>query len=134
MEQVDLEEEELGEGIENINVDEEEPISQLPLYMSPRKLTTKVTKDPDGVRFSICTPFPPKYVPFEGEFLALVPQLHMEDWDLSYRAKLPHFEPRKYLKMVYYEEAGVMRIKPITWVAGIHYVGLLKMLFIPHFE
>jgi hypothetical protein len=62
-----------------------------------------------------------------------VPQLCMEDWDLADRAKFPHFEPSKYLKMVYYEEVGVTRVEPMTWATGIQCVGLLNMLTVPHF-
>lgn len=70
MESVDLEDEELETGVEDISVDEAKLISRLPPYMLSRKLIAKVTKGPDLVKFSICTPLLPEDVPFEGELLA----------------------------------------------------------------
>lgn len=107
MEPVDLEEEELETRVEDISVHEVEPIFWLPPYMFLRKPTARVTKDPDAVKFSICTPLMLEDAPFEGALLVQVPQLHMEDWDLAIRAKFPHFELRKYPKIVYYEDVGV---------------------------
>ena len=79
METVDLKEEDLGAIIEDVNFNEDKPISWLPPYMPPWKLTAKVTKDPDAVKFSTCTPLQPEDVPFEGALLTQVPQLCMED-------------------------------------------------------
>lgn len=62
-----------------------------------------------------------------------VPQLHMEDWDLADRAKFPNFKLRKYLKMVYYEEASVACIEPMTWAVRIQHARLLNMLSVPNF-
>jgi len=57
MELVDVEDEELEIGIEDISVNGTEPISWLPLYMSLGKLTARVTKDLDAIKFSIFTHF-----------------------------------------------------------------------------
>ena len=72
-------------------------------------------------------------MPFKGELLAKVPQLVMEDWELAYKAKFPHFESIKYLKMVYYEESGVTRVEKMNWTDGIEHINLLNMLVVPHF-
>lgn len=69
MELIDLEKEELETGVEDISVDEADPILWLPSYMPSRKLSIKVPKDPNVVKFSTCTPFLPEDVPFKGALL-----------------------------------------------------------------
>jgi len=68
-------------------------MSNFPPYMSPRKPTAKVTKDPDSIKYKIFTPMLLEEVPIEGELLAKVPHLCMEDWDLNDRNKYPQFDP-----------------------------------------
>jgi len=64
----------------------------LPPYIPPWRLTAaKATKDPDGVKYNIFTPFLPKKVLVEGELLGKVPQLCMEDWDFNNHNKYPQF-------------------------------------------
>jgi len=87
--------------------------------MMSQKPTSKVTRDPDAIKFKVFTPPLPEDIPIEGDLLARVLQLHMEDLDLNGRSKHPQFEPNKYLKYVYYEEAGVIRVEPLPWVVGI---------------
>jgi len=133
MDPQDLDEEELAIRFVDINIDEVELISRLPLYMSSRKPTAKVTKDLDSIKYKIFTPLLLEEVPIEGKLLAKAPNLCMEDWDLNDRNKYPQFEPIKCLQYVYYEEVGVTRVEPMKWVVRIQHIGLLNMLYVPHF-
>jgi len=69
MEPQDLDEEEVTEGIENISVDEVEPISRLPPYIPLQNPTSKVTKDPDAIKFKVFTHLLLVEVPIEGDLL-----------------------------------------------------------------
>lgn len=133
MEPQDLDEKEMAGGFEDINVDKVELISRFPPYMPPRNPTVKVTKNPNSIKYKVFSPLLLEEVPIEGELLARVPHLCMEDWYLNYCNKYPQFEPNKYLQSIYYEEAGVIRVEPMKWVVGIQDVGLLNMLYVPHF-
>lgn len=77
---VDLEGEKY-QGIEEFDIEEINPISQLPVYIPPLKGKTKVTKDPDSENFMVSTPLFPEQVEFEGPPLSCIPILKMEDWD-----------------------------------------------------
>lgn len=116
-----MEKEELNEAFEDTNVEGAKPISQLPPYMPLWKPTSKVTRDLDSIKFKVFTPLLHEEVPSEGELLAQVPYLKMEDWDLGDHDKFPQLEPKKYLKAVYYEELGLTRLEPMKWVAGIEH-------------
>lgn len=72
-------EEDLTMGIEEIDADEAMLITQLPPYIPLRKSTTKITKDPDSTKFMVSTPFLVENVPFEGNLLAIILYLNMED-------------------------------------------------------
>jgi len=76
-------------GTEDIDADEVVPITHLPFYIPPTKSIAKVTKDPNSVKFQVSTPMVLKNVPSEGNFLARIPYLKMEDWDLGDHAKFP---------------------------------------------
>lgn len=97
MEPQDLDEEELTSGFVDIRVDEVEQISNFPHYMMSRKLTTKVTKDLDSIKYEIFTPLLLEAMLIEGELLAKVPNLCMEDWDLNDNCNYTQFDPSKYL-------------------------------------
>lgn len=120
-------------GVEDINAEGAKPISHFPTYIPPRKLTAKLTKDPDSLKFKVFTPFFPEEVPIEDDLLARVPYLNMKYWDLSDLEKFPQLEPNKYLKMVYYDEAGITRLEPMKWAIDIECVGLFNMWYVPHF-
>lgn len=133
MEPKDLDVEELGCVFEDINVEDIDPISRLPAYMPPQKSTSKVTKGPNAVKYNVFTLLLPEDIPIEGELLAWIPSLKMEDWDLNDHGKYPQFDLSQYLKFIYYEKAGVTHIEPMKWAAGIEFTGLLNMLYVPHF-
>ena len=121
-------------GVEDIDAEEVVIIPQIPPYVPSRKPTSKVNNDPDSGKFQIYTPFLPEDICFEGNLLAQVPFLKMEDYDLGDHAKFPQLEPSKYLKSIYYEESGVMRLELMKWVARIEQARLLNMLCVPHFS
>jgi len=82
-----LDEEEMTMGIENISTKDIKPITRLLPYIPPRKLIAKVTKDPDSSKYKVFMPLLLEEVPIEGNLLARVPFLKMEDWDLGNHAK-----------------------------------------------
>lgn len=51
MEPLDVDEEELTMGVEDIDVEESMTITQLSAYAPPRKSTTNVTKDPKSIKY-----------------------------------------------------------------------------------
>lgn len=118
-------------GIEDIDTEEEVPVTRLPPYVLLRKSIAKVMKDPYSVKYKDFTPFLPEDVPVKGD---QVPILKMEDWDLGDHIKFLQLEPNKYLKSVYYEESSVRRLEPMKWVTIIEHVGFLNMLWVPHFS
>lgn len=134
IEPLGLDEEELHKGIEEIDVEDVEPITQLPKCISPRKSTAKVPKDPDSVKFMVSTPLLVEIVLFEGQLLAWIQNLKMEDWDLGDHDNFPQLVPSKYLKKVYYEESYIMRLEPMSWVAGVGRTVILNMLWVSHFS
>jgi len=81
-----LDDEELASGLKYIIIDEVEPISRLPLYLPPRKPMSKVKKDLNPIKYEVFTLPLLEDVPIEGELLAWVLQLKMEDWDLNDRS------------------------------------------------
>lgn len=118
---LDLDEEEQTMGVEDISAEEAEPITQLPPYVPPRKSTAKVTKDLDSLKYRVFTPLIPNEVPVEGALLGQVPFLNREDCDLGEHSKFLQLEPSKYLKSVYYEEAGFTRLEPMKWASEIEH-------------
>lgn len=93
MEPQDSDVEEVVGGVEDIDTKYVESILRLPTYMSPQNPTSKVIRDLDFIKFKVFTPFLPNEVLVEGELLAKVPQLRMEDWDLNDQRKYPHSTP-----------------------------------------
>lgn len=69
---MDLSEEELCGGIEDIDVEEGEPMTQLLKHIPPHKAITKVPKDPENVKFMVTTQKLLKKVVFEGTLLAYI--------------------------------------------------------------
>lgn len=71
MEPLDLHEEELCRGgIEEIDVEEVEPINQMSKYIPPRKSMTKEPKDLDASKFMVSTPLLLENMFFNGMLLA----------------------------------------------------------------
>lgn len=79
-------------------------------------------------------PLLPKQDPFEGPWLARVPLLKMEDWDLTDHAKFPHLAPDKYMRRVYYVESSVTALEMKEWVCGVEHSGLLNLPWLPHYH
>jgi len=51
------------------------------MYIPPQKATAKVPKYLDNMKFMVSTPLLLKCVLFEGNLLARILNLKMEDWD-----------------------------------------------------
>lgn len=134
METHDLDEQGMNMGNEDISIEGTEPISRLLPYIPPRKPTTKVTKNPNSLKFKVFTPLLMEEVPIEGDLMAWLAFLKMENLDLGNHDKFMQLEPSKYLKSVYYEEMGITRLEPMKWEVGIEHIGLLNMLYFPHFS
>jgi len=65
MKPLDLDEEELTTGIEEIDANEVMLITWLLPYIPLRKSTAKLTKDPNSVKFMVSTPLLLENIPFE---------------------------------------------------------------------
>lgn len=61
---MDLEVEELCDGVEEVDAKEGDPITRLPTYIPPRKGKEKVTKDLHSGKFMVPMPILPKEVVF----------------------------------------------------------------------
>lgn len=105
---MDLEVEELCDGVEELDAEEGDPITRILVYIPPWKGKSKVTKDPNSGKFMVFMPLLPKVV-FECMLLAHISVLKMEDWDLIDHEKFPHLATNKYMTNVYYEETRVTR-------------------------
>jgi len=66
-------------GVEYIDVEEVVLITLLPPYVTPRKSTAKVTKDPEFEKYKVFIPFLLEDIHVEGNLLARVPFFKMED-------------------------------------------------------
>lgn len=66
MELQELDVEELVGGLENISAEEVELVSRLPPYIPPQNPTSKVTKDPDAIKYKGFSLLLPEDVPIEG--------------------------------------------------------------------
>ena len=65
--------------LEEIYVEEVEPISRFPLYIPSWKMDSKkLKKDPDVVKYKIFRPLTPDEVLVEGELLGKVPPTYGE--------------------------------------------------------
>lgn len=131
MDPMDLGEEELHGGIEELDAKEFEPITRLPKYIPPRKPTTKVPKYPNNVKFMVSTLLLPENVLFQGPLLGQILNLKMEDF---YHVKFPQLAPSKYLKEVYYEDVSITCLELVNWVVGFGGTGFLNMLWVLHFS
>jgi len=121
-------------GIKEIDADETVSITRLPPYIPPRKSMAKVNKDPNLAKFQISTLLLPENIPFEGNLLAQIPYLNMEDWDLGDHTEFPQLELSKYLKNVYYEKSDITRLELMKWVVRVECKRLLNMLWLPHYS
>jgi len=78
---MDFDEEEMRGGVEEIDVEEVELMTQLPKYILPQKAIAKVSKDLDNTKFMVSMPLLSENVVLEGNFLTHIPILNMEDWE-----------------------------------------------------
>jgi len=129
-EPLDLDEEQLHGGIREIDTEEADPITHPPPYIPPRKATAKAPKDLDSVKFMVSTPLLLENVLFEGNLLAHIPNMKMEDWDMGHHERFLQLAPSKYLKKVYYEESNITQLESMKWVAGVRGARLLNMLWV----
>lgn len=86
---LDLDEEELHGGIDEVDLEEVQPITWLLRYIPPRKSMTKVPKDLDNTKFMVSTPLLPKSVMVEGPLLAQIPNIKMEYKEFGDHNKFP---------------------------------------------
>jgi len=133
-EPLDLDEEELHNGVEVFDVEEGEPITRIQDYIPLLKGKSEVPKDSDSGKFMVSTLLLLEKVPFEGTQLGCIPTLKMEDWDLVDHEKFPHLVTNKYSAKIYYENIIVTRLETMKWVTGVEKFELLNMLWGPHFS
>jgi len=133
-ETMDLDAEELCDGVEELDIDKGNPITKILAYIPLWKGKTKVTKDPDLGKFTISMPLLLEEVVFEGALLACILVLKLEYWDLADDKKFPHFTTNKYMTKLYYEETRVTKLEPMKWVKGVEHIRFLHMLFVSYFH
>lgn len=102
--------------------------------MQPQKHKAKVLKDLHTTKFMVSMPLLLQKVVFDGALLVHIPSLKLADWDLVEHEKFPQLAPNKNLVNIYYEETEVTWLEPMKWVMGVEKVGLLKMLWVSHFN
>lgn len=91
-------------------------------------------KDLDSEKLTIFMRLLLKQAPFEGLWLARIPLLKMEYWDLVDHARFPYLETYKYMRRVYYVESGVTTLEIEEWVYGVEHLGMLNLLWVPHYH
>jgi len=133
-EPMDLGQEELHDGFEELDAYEGDPITRLPAYIHPWKGKVKVTRDPDSGKFAISMRLLLEEVVFECVLLLRIPVLKLEDWDLPIHEKFPHFPTNKCMTKIYYEVIRFTRLELMKWVKGVEQDVLLHILCVPHFH
>jgi len=76
-EPMDLDTEELRDGVEELDAKEGEPITKILTYIPPWKGKVKVTKDPNLGKFKISMSLLLEEVVFEGVILTRIPMLKL---------------------------------------------------------
>lgn len=105
------------EDIDNEGVD---PISRFPEYIPLCKGKVKVSKDRDVGQFLLNTPLLLENMTFEGPYLAGIPHLKLEDWDLMAHKQFPHLATETFMQRVSYKESGVTVLEPMEWIHGVN--------------
>jgi len=90
IEDIPMDDEDLGVEVEDIEVECSAPITKLPEYVPPGKGKTKVSKDIDESKVTLHIPLLLDEISFEGPYLGQVPLLKLEYWDLADTEKFPH--------------------------------------------
>jgi len=123
--------EEEDEGMED-DIQPTHSTTKLPTYVPPWKGKTKVPKELDKTKSSHETLLLPDDIMFEGTHLGHVPNMKFEDWDLADHEKFPHLEAKNLMKK---NTMGVVTtLEPWKWLCGVEMVGLLNLLWVPHFH
>lgn len=94
----------------------------------------KVTKDSYSEKVTIATHLLLEQVPFEGLWLARIPLLKIEDWNLGDHARFPHLVTDKNMRRVYYEKSCVTALEIEEWVHGVKHLGLLNFSWVPDYH
>lgn len=128
---VDLEAE---EGMEDINIEGVYPISKLLEYIPLHQGKVKALKDPNEGQFLLNTPLLPEKITFEGLCLAFIPHLKLEYWDFGDIEQFPHLAIDTFMKRVFYKEYGVTTLELLESLHGVNKVGLLNLLWVPHYH
>jgi len=128
---VDLEAE---EGVKDIYIKGVGPTSKSFEYIPPHQGKMKVSKDPDEGQFLPNTPLLLENITFEVLHLARIPHLELEDWDLGDIEQFPHLAIDTFMKRVFYKESGVIVLELVEWIRRVNKVGLLNLLWVPHYH
>lgn len=125
---------EAEKGADDIDAKGVDPISKLTDYIPPCKGKMKVTNDPNVEKFLIHMPLLPESITFEGMYLAQIPHLKIEHWDLADHERFPHLTTENYMKRFYYKELGVIVLELVEWIHEVNQSGLLNLLWVPHYH
>lgn len=63
-----------------------------------------------------------------------VPVLKFEDWDLVHHEKFPHLVTAKLMHQMIDASAGMIELELYKCLKGVEKVGLLKLLWVPHYH
>lgn len=111
-----------------------EPITKLLEYVPLCKGEAKVQKEIDESKSSQQTPLLPDDIAFEGPHLGWVPVLNFEDWDLADHEKFPHLATEQLMRRRIDTTAEMIKIELRTWLNSVEKVGLLNLLWVPHYH
>lgn len=111
-----------------------DPISRLLEYIPLLKGKVKVSKDPDLGQFLCNTPLLLENITFEGPHFVWILHLKLEDWDLVDHELFTHLDTNTYMKRVFYKESGVTVLELVEWIRRVNKLGLLNLLWVPHYH
>lgn len=120
--------------VEDVEVEGSDPITKFPEYVPPCKGKTKVPKDTDERKIALHIPLLLDEIVFEGLHLALVPLLKLEDWDLADTKKFPHLVTDQLMHHIVHTTTRMTMLEPQKWLKDVDKVGLLILLWVPHYN
>lgn len=101
-------------------------------YVPPQKGKHKVPKDLDATKSALQTLLLPSGILFEGSALGCVPTMKFEYWDLVESETFPHLQTKNLMKL---SKDGSVTVPELQkWLHGVEKVGILHLLWIPHFH
>lgn len=129
-----MDDEDMGVEVEDVEVKSTYPITKLPKYVPLRKGKTKVLKDIDESKVALHIPLLPNEIVFEGPFLGWFPLLKWEDFDLYDTEKFPHLTTDQLMHRVVHTSTRMTTLELWKWLKGVDKVGLLNLLWVPHYN